>query len=67
MERHFKLSDSEFEKQFIDCKLDSSDFSHEAHLRLAWINISKYGIEKAIANIQTQLKRFVKSVGAQDK
>ena len=67
MENHFKLSDSEFEEQFENCKLDPSIFSHEAHLRLAWIHIKNYGIEKAIQNVQAQLQNFVNHVGAKDK
>ncbi len=67
MEKHFELTDSEFEQQFIACKLDPSIFSHEAHLRLAWINIKKYGIQKAEKNVQVQLENFVKYHGANDK
>ena len=67
MEKHFELSDSEFEKQFISCELKPADFSHEAHLRLAWINIDKYGIQQAEKNIQNQLQKFVEFVGAKDK
>ena len=67
MEKHFELSDSEFEKQFISCELNPADFSHEAHLRLAWINIDKYGIQQAEKNIQNQLQKFVEFVGAKDK
>lgn len=67
MENHFYLSDSDFEHQFMSCELSPSDFTHEAHLRLAWINITKYGIKQAEKNIQNQLERFVKFVGAKDK
>ena len=67
MEKHFELSDTEFEQDFIQCKLNPSDFSHEAHLRLAWININKYGIEQAEKNVQNQLQKFVEFVGAKDK
>ena len=67
MENHFKLTDLEFEQQFIHCKLNPNDFTHEAHLRLAWIFINKYGIEKAMDIVQNQLKNFVKFVGAKDK
>jgi len=67
MEPHFKLIDIEFEKAFKNCSLDASLFSHEAHLRLAWIHIDKYGIEKAIKNICTQLLQFTQSLGAEDK
>lgn len=67
MESHFNLSDTEFETQFINCNLHPSIFNHEAHLRLAWINIKQYGMEQAEKNIQEQLQNFVASVGAKDK
>lgn len=67
MEQHFILTDTEFEKQFADCTLDISLFSHEAHLRLAWIHISKYGETKAIENIKNQLQNFVRYFGVSDK
>jgi len=66
-EKHLALSDFEFEKQFFTGELDPKIFSHEAHLRLAWIHINKYGIGLAEKNIQTQLQNFVKLVGAEHK
>ncbi|WP_350287274.1 hypothetical protein [uncultured Croceitalea sp.] len=67
MEKHFELSDTEFEHHFSNCSLAPTDFSHEAHLRLAWIHIHNYGIAQAEKNIQNQLQRFVEFVGAKDK
>ena len=67
MEVHYQLSDDEFESQFANCKLDPSVFSHEAHLRLAWIHLRKYGIDTAVENIVTQLQQFVSHAGAADK
>ncbi|MAN27680.1 MULTISPECIES: hypothetical protein [Mesonia] len=67
MEKHFELSDSEFKQQFINCELNPEIFTHEAHLRLAWIYIKKYGIEQAETNIPRQLREYVKSVGAENK
>lgn len=67
MEKHRELSDSEFEHQFITCALRPSDFTHEAHLRFAWINIRQYGIEQAEERVQHHLKNFVEYVGATDK
>ncbi len=64
---HFDLSDEEFLRQFINCEFNPAYFSHEAHLRLAWINISKFGIEKAETAVQYQLQGFVEFVGAKDK
>ena len=67
MEAHFELSDELFEQQFQTCTLNSALFSHEAHLRLAWIHIKKYGVEKAAENISEQLTTFVAYAGARDK
>lgn len=67
MKSHFELSDTQFEQQFESCTLDPNLFNHEAHLRLAYIHIQKYGQEKAIAKICNQLQVFVAHLGASDK
>jgi hypothetical protein len=67
MYSHFDLSDGLFEEQFQHCKLNPALFNHEAHLRLAWIHVTKYGADKAIENITSQLCSFVVSLGAIDK
>lgn len=67
MEPHFTLTDSQFEKQFQACVLDPTLFTHEAHLRLAWIHLHKYGADAAIDNICCQLQQFVDNLGARDK
>lgn len=64
---HFDLTDAEFERQFAAAQLDPSLFSHEAHLRLAYLHISEYGEELAIANITSQIWRYVQKLGAEDK
>ncbi|CAM1343436.1 hypothetical protein [Tenacibaculum amylolyticum] len=67
MDTHFDMTDAKFENQFQNCTLNPQLFSHEAHLRLAWIHIKKYGVTIAEQNIQNQLQDFVKHVGATDK
>ncbi len=67
MEQHFQLSDTEFEYQFDRCILSPTYFTHEAHLRLAWIMIKKYGMERAEKRIQIKLLQFVEAAGARDK
>ncbi|MGE5108664.1 MAG: hypothetical protein ACM3H8_14060 [Sphingobacteriales bacterium] len=67
METHYQLNDAEFEKQFEDCVLDPGLFSHEAHLRLAWIHLKKYGINKATQNICQQILKFASHLGQKDK
>jgi hypothetical protein len=67
MNNHQVLIDSEFEHQFANRTLDPALFTHEAHLRLAWIHITKYGVEKAIKNICVQLVNYTEFLGARDK
>ncbi|MCX2718603.1 hypothetical protein [Lentiprolixibacter aurantiacus] len=67
MEEHNKLSDEEFKRQFANCTLPSEVFSHEAHLRLAWLYLSEYNVEKTEVIIQDQLKKYVACFGAEDK
>lgn len=67
MQNHYSLTDAEFELQFFNCTLNESLFNHEAHIRLAWIHITKYGVDRAVSNIEKQLVKYVASLGAQDK
>ena len=64
---HWSLSDSEYEKAFEDCTLKPSMFSHEAHLRLAYIHIRKYGAEQAEKNMCDQILKFATSLNFTDK
>lgn len=67
MDSHSELTDNAFEEDFRLCRLSPSLFTHEAHLRLAWIHLKKYGLHKALTNIEKQIRAFVKHVGAEDK
>jgi hypothetical protein len=67
MTSHLDLTDSQFEQTFQTCTLNPELFTHEAHLRLAWIHVKKYGVEKAIENVNVQLLQFVDHVSARDK
>ncbi len=58
MQTHYSLSDELFEQQFADTTLNPHLFSHEAHLRLAWIHIGKYGTAQAVENVYIQIQRF---------
>ena len=61
------LSDKEFEAQFESGVLPPGLFTHEAHIRLAWIHIDKYGIDKAISNIVQQIQSYTAKLGVTDK
>lgn len=67
MENHWNMTDLELKKQFAEGTLEPRLFNHEAHVRLAWIHLTHYGIDKAIENIRIQLKHFVAVAGAAGK
>jgi len=64
---HYAYSKTEFKTAFANCTLNPSLFSHEAHLRLAWMIVQENGIERAIEIICNQIQHYVKHLGALDK
>ena len=67
MKSHFELSDAEFLTQFESLLLDPGLFSHEAHLRLGWLYIHKFGIHAALQDIPIQIQKFATRYGDPDK
>ncbi|MEM9647474.1 MAG: hypothetical protein AAF969_03270 [Bacteroidota bacterium] len=67
MKHHNELSDQEFETQFSKGDLPSSLFTHEAHLRLAWIYLKKYGLPGACDKVCTDISNFDRIHGKGDK
>lgn len=61
------MTDENFELSFASFALDPKYFDHEAHLRLAWIHIRKYGLATAIDNICSQLLDYTTYLGAAHK
>lgn len=64
---HFQLSDEDFERQFKRFSFKPLLFTHEAHLRLAFIHIQKYGLQKAEVNLIKQIKEYAEYYGANEK
>ncbi len=60
---HLDLSDGEFVTQFENLELDPTLFSHEAHLRLAWIYIKNHGLEEAVNKLCSGIKQFDEKFG----
>lgn len=67
MEAHNRLTSHNFERQFETCIMHPHVFTHEAHLRLAYIHIAKYGLSTAIRNVPAQIKRYATSLGDAQK
>ena len=64
---HYHYSDEELEQQFESFKLKPGLFSHEAHLRLAYIHIRKYGRARAEQQMCDQIRGYAESLGVFDK
>jgi hypothetical protein len=67
MEKHWKLSEEEFEEKFSTCNFRPLWFTHEAHLRLAWMYVNKYGKEIAFEKYSKQLQAFANKYNAEGK
>ncbi|WP_223826546.1 hypothetical protein [Flagellimonas sp. S3867] len=64
---HSLLSDAQFESLFEQGDLPPSLFDHEAHLRLAWLYIRKYGEKRAVDKTCVEIRQFDKLHGKGDK
>lgn len=64
---HFQLTDTEFEDCFENGTLPPNLFSHEAHLRLAWVYLKKYGEQTAVDKVCAAIERFDLLRGKGDK
>jgi len=62
-EKHQLLTDNQFEQKFKNGTLPPTLVKHEAHLRLAYIHITKYGFKKAISNLLQQMTNFDEKFG----
>ena len=67
MKSHFDLTNHEFVNQFKSGNLEPVLFTHEAHLRIAWIYINQWGVEKATKMVCDQVRTFVIIADAEDK
>ncbi|MEQ9231751.1 MAG: hypothetical protein RIF46_13800 [Cyclobacteriaceae bacterium] len=64
---HWELTDEDLETKFQDHSLNAGYFSHEAHIRLAYIHLQKYGPDQAEKNMSEQIKSYALAKGAKDK
>lgn len=57
-EKHRKHSDIDFMKLMADGSLDPDCFTHEAHIRLAWLSMNTLGFEEACNLICSRIEQF---------
>lgn len=58
------LSDAELLQQFEDTSLPTSLFSHQQHVRAAWLFVRRHGMPAAITAFSDALRRFADAKGA---
>lgn len=64
---HTLLNDADFMRQIEHCSLPSNLFTHQAHLRFAWLHLRSSGLHRAIPLVNAQLLAYVNSLGANHK
>lgn len=65
---HHQLSDEEFIVAFESCQLAPALFSHEAHLRLAWLYLQQaQDLQEASHRLTGAIRAYVAHLGAEDK
>ncbi len=62
-EKHRQLSDKDFSRLFEECTLEPTLFTHEAHLRLAWLLIREHGLQPATEMLCGQIMRYDRQHG----
>ena len=67
MNTHRSLTDDQFLYQLQTATLDAALFTHEAHLRLAWVQLQHHEKDIAIAQTCALIKSYVQVLGASDK
>lgn len=58
VEKHRKLSDDAFRSAFATQTIEPKVFTHEAHLRLAWLYVTNFEVTKAAELLCQQIKAF---------
>ena len=62
-----ELSDHKFIEQFESLTLDKQFFDHIGHMRLTWLYLNQYDLEKSILLVNKNIKAYAESLGAKDK
>jgi hypothetical protein len=61
------LTDDEFVRAFLNCRLTGASFDHRGHLRIAWLLLQRHPHAEAIEMICNGIARLAAHLGAPDK
>lgn len=57
------MSDDEFLAAFEACTIPKADWTHEAHVRMAWLYLSRLPFADALQKVRTGIQRYNRSLG----
>ena len=57
------MTDAEFLAAFEACTIPRADWTHEAHVRMAWLYLSRLPFPSALQNARTGIARYNRSLG----
>jgi hypothetical protein len=58
------MSDEEFLRSFEECTLPKAEWTHAAHLRMAWIYLRRHPFEEALARARAGIQKYNASQGS---
>jgi hypothetical protein len=61
------LSDEEFLRAFLECRLTPEQFDHRAHVRAAWLLLNRHSMEHAIEHMCSGILALAIRFGAREK
>ena len=61
------MDDDTFLRRFEDLTLPESDFDHRAHVRLAYLYLTRHGFAEALARLSAGIRAFATANGAPAK
>ena len=57
------MSDDEFLAAFEACTIPKTDWTHEAHVRMAWLYLSRLPFSAALQNTRSGIAKYNRSLG----
>lgn len=57
------MTDAEFLAAFEACTVPRADWTHEAHVRMAWLYLTRFPFPDALHRIRTGIQRYNNSLG----
>lgn len=67
MQADWLAADTEFVNAVENCTLPGAEFTHKAHVRLAWLYLLAFPFDEALQRMESSIVRYATHLGAADK